>query len=86
MKAIINWIILIPVLILAVGVELFSALNPEGAQKFFGMDTNGLTVTAISTAGAGTVFISHIKTSSKILFFQFLINLNYLLLSFLPLI
>ncbi len=42
MKAIINWIILIPVLILAVGVELFSALNPEGAQKFFGMDTNGI--------------------------------------------
>ena len=42
MKAIINWIILIPVLILTVGVELFSALNPEGAQKFFGMDTNGI--------------------------------------------
>lgn len=42
MKAIINWIILIPVLILTVGVELFSALNPEGAQKFFGMDSNGI--------------------------------------------
>ena len=42
MKAIINWIVLIPVLILAVGVELFSALTPEGAQKFFGMDTNGI--------------------------------------------
>lgn len=42
MKAIINWIILIPVLILAVGVELFAALNPEGAQSFFGMDTNGI--------------------------------------------
>lgn len=42
MKAIINWIILIPVLVLAVGVELFAALNPEGAQSFFGMDTNGI--------------------------------------------
>ncbi len=42
MKAIINWIILIPVLILAVGVELFTAFNPEGAQSFFGMDTNGI--------------------------------------------
>ncbi|MDO4420003.1 MAG: hypothetical protein Q4B92_06525 [Ruminococcus sp.] len=42
MKAIINWIILIPVLILAAGIELFTALNPEGAQSFFGMDTNGI--------------------------------------------
>lgn len=42
MKAIINWIILIPVLVLAVGVELFTALNPDGAQSFFGMDTNGI--------------------------------------------
>ena len=42
MKAIINWIILIPVLILTVGIELFVALNPEGAQNFFGMDTNGI--------------------------------------------
>lgn len=42
MKAIINWIVLIPVLILAVGVELFTALNPTGAQSFFGMDANGI--------------------------------------------
>lgn len=42
MKAIINWIFLIPVLVLAVGVELFTALNPQGAQSFFGMDTNGI--------------------------------------------
>jgi len=42
MKAIINWIILIPVLILTVGVELFTALNPTGAQSFFGMDANGI--------------------------------------------
>ena len=42
MKAIINWIILIPVMILAVGVELFTALNPQGASNFFGMDTNGI--------------------------------------------
>ncbi len=42
MKAIINWIILIPVLILTVGVELFTALNPAGAQNFFGMDANGI--------------------------------------------
>ncbi len=42
MKAIINWIILIPVLILTVGIELFAALNPEGASSFFGMDTNGI--------------------------------------------
>ena len=42
MKAIINWIILIPVLVLTVGIELFVALNPEGATSFFGMDTNGI--------------------------------------------
>lgn len=42
MKAIINWIILIPVLILAVGVELFAAINPDGAQNFFGLDADGI--------------------------------------------
>lgn len=42
MKAIINWIILIPVLVLAASIELFAALNPEGAQSFFGMDANGI--------------------------------------------
>lgn len=42
MKAIINWIILIPVLILTVGIELFAALNPQGASNFFGMDANGI--------------------------------------------
>lgn len=42
MKAIINWIILIPVLILAVGVELFTALDPNGATSFFGLDANGV--------------------------------------------
>ena len=42
MKAIINWIVLIPVLVLAVGVEFFTALNPEGAQSFFGMDADGI--------------------------------------------
>ena len=34
--------ILIPVLILAVGVELFAAINPDGAQKFFGLDADGI--------------------------------------------
>lgn len=43
MKAIINWIVLIPVLVLSISVELFTALNPEGAQSFFGMDVNGIT-------------------------------------------
>lgn len=43
MKAIINWIVLIPVLVLSISVELFAALNPEGAQSFFGMDVNGIT-------------------------------------------
>lgn len=42
MKAIINWIVLIPVMILAVGIELFTALNPTGAENFFGMDANGI--------------------------------------------
>lgn len=42
MKAIINWIVLIPVMILAVGIEFFTALSPEGASNFFGMDTNGI--------------------------------------------
>lgn len=42
MKAIINWIILIPVLLLSVGIELFTAFNPMGAEKFFGMDVNGI--------------------------------------------
>lgn len=42
MKAIINWIVLIPVLILTVGIELFTALDPQGAQSFFGKDLNGI--------------------------------------------
>lgn len=42
MKAIINWIILIPVLILTVGFELFAALSPQSAQSFFGMDINAI--------------------------------------------
>lgn len=42
MKAIINWIILIPVLLLSVGIELFTAFNPAGAEKFFAMDVNGI--------------------------------------------
>lgn len=42
MKAIINWIVLIPVLVLAVGTELFTALNPENAQKLFKTDANGV--------------------------------------------
>lgn len=43
MKAIINWIVLVPVLVLSISVELFTALNPDGAQSFFGMDVNGIT-------------------------------------------
>ena len=42
MKAIVNWILLIPVLIFSVGIELFTALDPVGAQNFFGMDINGI--------------------------------------------
>lgn len=42
MKAIINWIVLIPVLVLAVGAELFTALNPENAQKLLKTDANGV--------------------------------------------
>lgn len=42
MKAIINWIVLIPVLILAVGAEFFTSFSPEGAQNFFGRDVNGV--------------------------------------------
>ncbi len=42
MKAIINWIFLIPVLVFSVGIELYTVLNPAGAQSFFGMDLNGI--------------------------------------------
>lgn len=42
MKAIINWIFLIPVLVFSVGIELYTTLNPSGAQSFFGMDINGI--------------------------------------------
>lgn len=42
MKAIINWIFLIPVLVFSVGIELYLTLNPSGAQSFFGMDANGI--------------------------------------------
>ncbi len=42
MKAIINWIVIIPVLVLAVGVELFTAVSPEAAKSFFGTDPNGV--------------------------------------------
>ena len=42
MKAIINWIVLIPVLVLAVGAELFTSVSPEGAKNFFGTDINGV--------------------------------------------
>ena len=42
MKAIINWIVLIPVLVLAVGAEFFTSFSPEGAKSFFGKDVNGV--------------------------------------------